>query len=154
MADYPSSSVTKRLALGTVTAPTVASTVGTTGSTAVNLATQALPIQGGLLGNFGGATVVGTVAVEITGAGGTVEIGLQGSHDNTTWFNIPPSAAAAAVNRFTVTSPPAGCPSGLVGQVACANFNGPLPQYIKGSLVAGTVAPGAGTVALNVIVNG
>ena len=153
MADTPSWKHTQRFDLGEVTASTTNSALAT-GSTVVNLATRSLPIQGGLLGNFGGATVVGTVSTAITGAGGTVEIALQGSHDNSTWFNLIPGAAATTQNTFTVGATIAGRPSGALNQVAAAAFCGPLPQYIRGALLSGSTAPGAGKVTLNVIVIG
>lgn len=153
MADIPSWKHTQRFSLGEVTASTTNSTLAA-GSTVVNLATRSLPIQGGLLGNFGGATVVGTVSTAITGAGGTVEIALQGSHDNSTWFNLPPSAAATANNKFTVGATVGGQPSGAAAQVTSANFPGPLPQFIRGALLSGSTAPGAGKVTLDVTVIG
>jgi hypothetical protein len=153
MADYPESSIAKRYDLGAITASTTNSTL-VAGSTAVNLAKQALPIQGGLLGNFGGATVVGTVTTAITGASGTVEIALQGSHDNVTFFNLLPIAPATVMNTFQVGATIGGRPSGALAQVTSANFAGPLPQYIRGALLSGSTAPTAGAVTLNVIVHG
>lgn len=155
MADIPSPRIAKRVALGSI--DTVATNDAVTnGSTVVNLAKQALPVQGGLIGNFAGVTVVGTVTTTaITGLNGTVEIALQGSHDNAAWFNIPPCVAASSVNTFTVTGAKSGCPSGAVGQAASANFPGPLPQYIRGALRNGSTAPAAdGRVVLNAIVFG
>lgn len=153
MANAPESQIAKRYDLGEITASTTNSTLAA-GSTAVNLARQALPIQGGLLGNFGGATVVGTVSTEITGASGTVEIALQGSHDNSTWFNLIPVAPATVQNTFQVGATIVGRPTGALAQVAAASFAGPLPQYIRGALLSGSTAPSAGKVTLNVIVHG
>ncbi len=161
MADSLSRAVAKRVSLGTVTVTGAAGTVKT-GSTVVNLAKQALPIQGGILGSFNGACVVATVSTAITGAGASVEIMLQGSHDGVAFFNLAPAISSAAVtapvvsaivqNKFTVSA--TDSPSGALGQVTSMNFPGPLPQFIRGAVLNGTAASSAGVVTLEAVVLG
>lgn len=153
MADIPSRSVAKRVSLGSLTASAVANTrVDAAASAAVNLAKQALPIQGGIIGSFNGATVVATVTTAITGAGATVDILLQGSHDGTTFFNLAPAISAGVQNKFSVGATLS--PSGAIGQVTSMSFHGPLPQFIRGSILSGATAPTAGVVSLEAIVLG
>lgn len=153
MADIPSPRIAKRFSLGSLTASTVTDTrVDAAASAKVNLAKQALPIQGGIIGSFNGATVVATVTTAITNAGATVDILLQGSHDGTVFFNLAPAISAGVQNKLTVGATKS--PSGAVDQVTSMSFHGPLPQFIRGSILSGATAPTGGVVSLEAIVLG
>lgn len=153
MADSLSRAVAKRVSLGTVTVTGAANTVKT-GSTVVNLAKQALPIQGGILGSFNGACVVATVSTAITGTTATTNISimLQGSHDGIAFFNLAPAISAGVQNQLSVDATLS--PSGAIGQVTSMNFPGPLPQFIRGAVLNGTAASSDGVVTLEAVVLG
>jgi len=140
MADL-STRIAKRFSLGSGN-PNSADTVFANGVT-VNLATQSLPIQGGQIGYFGGALLVVTTGA-FTGAGSIV-VKLQGSLDNSNFFDILTVATEA-------TSYPTVSASTKVG----ISIPGPLPQYVRAKTGAktGTVNSLADGVSAEVVVIG
>jgi len=140
MAETPSSSVTKQVSLGS--ALSVTSTAAL--STPVNLATQALPIQGGKLGNFGGLLL--EITTSAVTSGDVLNVSVEGSFANadqiaagttdTDWFVLPVLQATPASSTSTG---PSGSASGAIaftmGSAAAVKVAalvlGPLPQYVR-----------------------
>lgn len=140
MADVPSSSITKQVSLGS--ALSVTSTAALT--TPVSLAKQALPIQGGVLGNFGGMLL--EITTSAVTSGDALNVSVEGSFANadqiaagttdTDWFVLPVLQATPASSTSTG---PSGSASGAIsytmGSAAAVKVAaivlGPLPQYVR-----------------------
>lgn len=140
MADVPSSSITKQVSLGS--ALSVTSTAAL--STPVSLAKQALPIQGGVLGNFGGLLL--EITTSAVTSGDSLVVSIEGSFANadqiaagttdTDWFTLPVLQATPATSTSTGPSGSAsGALSYTMGSAAAvklaALLHGPLPQWIR-----------------------
>lgn len=140
MADVPSSSITKQVSLGS--ALSVTSTAAL--STPVSLAKQALPIQGGVLGNFGGLLL--EITTSAVTSGDSLVVSIEGSFANadqiaagttdTDWFTLPVLQATPATSTSGVPSGSAsGTLSYTMGSAAAvklaALLHGPLPQWIR-----------------------
>lgn len=146
MADIPSPRIAKRFSLGSAN-PT---TDGAALSVAyVNLAKQALPVQGGQIGFFGGALLVVTTGA-FTG-GGSVQIKLQGCVDDpataANWFDLgmarfdtlndPPGAGNEYTTNTTVL---AISPNTSASAKSSLMVPGPLPQFVRAvSVKTGTI---------------
>ena len=140
MADVPSSSVTKQVSLGS--ALSVNSTAAL--STPVSLAKQALVLQGGVLGNFGGLLL--EITTSAVTSGDSLVVSVEGSFANANqtavgtsgsdWFTLPVLQATPASSTSTG---PSGSASGAIsftmGSAAAVKLaalvHGPLPQYIR-----------------------
>lgn len=144
MADYPSSSVAKRVSLGS---KTVTST-GVGSVAYANLATQALPIQNGLLGNFSGALLIAKITTALTGAGGSCTVTLEGAADDPTdsdsWFTL--SDIGDIVFDVDAGTNTLNLRKSLI-------VPGPLPQYVRAKFTEGGSVT-AGVVAAEVVVHG
>jgi hypothetical protein len=140
MANVPSSSITKQVSLGS--ALSVTSTAALT--TPVNLAKQALPIQGGVIGNFGGMLLEITTSAVTNGD--SLNVSVEGSFanadqlaagaDGADWFVMPVLQATPASSTSTGPSGgAAGAISYTMGSNAAVKIAvsvpGPLPQYVR-----------------------
>lgn len=140
MADVPSSSITKQVSLGS--ALSVTSTAALT--TPVSLAKQALPIQGGVLGNFGGMLL--EITTSAVTSGDSLNVSVEGSFANadqlaagandSDWFVLPVLQATPASSTSTGPSGGAGgAISYTMGSNAAVkiavNVPGPLPQWVR-----------------------
>ena len=140
MADVPSSSITKQVSLGS--ALSVTSTAALT--TPVSLAKQALPIQGGVLGNFGGMLL--EITTSAVTSGDSLNVSVEGSFanadqlaagaDGSDWFVLPVLQATPASSTSTGPSGgAAGAISYTMGSNAAVkiavNVPGPLPQWVR-----------------------
>lgn len=140
----PSSSIFKRISLGSRTV-----TDSGVGSVAyVNLASRALPIQDGLVGNLGGALLVARITTALTGAGGSCTVTLEGAIDDpatdASWFTL----ADVGDIVFDVN---AG--SNTLDLRKSLTVPGPLPQFIRARFTEGGTVT-AGVVLAEVIVHG
>lgn len=140
MADVPSSSITKQVSLGSALAVTTNAAL----TTPVSLAKQALPIQGGVLGNFGGLLL--EITTSAVTSGDSLNVSVEGSFANADqlaagangadWFVLPVVQATPASSG---TTGPSGSVSGAINYTmgsnaavkVAAQVLGPLPQYIR-----------------------
>lgn len=140
MADVPSSSITKQVSLGSALSVTGTAAV----TTPVSLAKQALPIQGGVLGNFGGMLL--EITTSAVTSGDALNVSVEGSFanadqlaagaDGADWFVMPLLQATPATS--TTTGPSGGANGAIsytMGSNAAvkivAHVPGPLPQWVR-----------------------
>jgi len=156
MADVPSSSITKQVSLGS--ALSVTSTAALTAP--VSLAKQALPIQGGIIGNFGGLLL--EITTSAVTSGDALNVSVEGSFANADqlaagangadWFVLPVLQAAPASSASTG---PSGSVSGAINYTmgaaaavkVAAFVLGPLPQYIRIRYLATGAGANTATIA-------
>jgi len=123
--------------------------LGATGNK-LNLVERQLPIQGALVGAFGGA-IISVQAVGLISAGGSGTVGtwvLQGSVDGSNWNDL--TIASGSVSNVTA----AASPGTTAVAAGLARYDNPLPQYLRLKFTVGTEAITAGAVYADVFVNG